>query len=107
MHSIEFKNRSIEIDDEGYLKNPDDWDRDIASVMAEKNGIKLTPKHWKVLDFLRHYYKQHQRVPSHKNLANVLFNKINMAEWLSSVSADKNEAVMNIYKIAGFPLHCG
>ncbi len=107
MSYIEFKNRLIETDDEGYLKNPDDWNRDLALVLADKEGINLTPEHWKVLDFLRYYYNQHKRIPSQKNLANVLLNRINTAEWLSFPSGDKKKAVMIIYKIAGFPQHCG
>ena len=107
MSSIEFKNRLIETDDEGYLKNPDDWDRDLALVLAEKEEINLLPEHWKVIDFLRYYYKQHRRIPSQKILANVLLKPINMPEWLSLLPGDKREAVMIIYKIAGFPQHCG
>ncbi len=97
----------IETDDKGYLRNPDDWNRDVAIFLAEKEGVTLMPEHWKVLDFLRHYYNKHKRVPSQKNLANVLLDKINIADWLISPSPDKKDAVIVIYKIAGFPQHCG
>lgn len=30
MGQIKFKDRQIEIDDEGYLGSPDDWDKEVA-----------------------------------------------------------------------------
>jgi tRNA 2-thiouridine synthesizing protein E len=46
-------------DAEGYLINPDDWDEDIASELAEGEGIKLNDTYWSALKFMRSYYNEH------------------------------------------------
>lgn len=45
--------REVHVDDEGFLTDPAEWDRDLAVVLAEAIGIDLTAEHWKILDFLR------------------------------------------------------
>ncbi len=53
----------VELDEDGFLKNPDDWSREVAEYLAEKENIKLTDKHWKVIDFMRDYYLKFGAVP--------------------------------------------
>jgi tRNA 2-thiouridine synthesizing protein E len=45
--------REVHVDEEGFLTDPAEWDRDLALELATAIGIELTPEHWKVLDFLR------------------------------------------------------
>jgi tRNA 2-thiouridine synthesizing protein E len=49
----------IEIDNEGYLVNPKDWNEDVARNFAQEEGINLTLDHWKVFWFMREYYADH------------------------------------------------
>ncbi len=51
----EFKvgNRSVLRDEVGYLANPDDWDEDIAKIIASEENIELTDDHWAVIHFMR------------------------------------------------------
>lgn len=45
---------AIEINEEGFLVNPDEWSKDIAVAIASEEGIdELTEEHWKVIDFCR------------------------------------------------------
>lgn len=44
--------------DEGYLIDPEDWDGDVALRLASAEDIKLTPDHWRVLEFMRDYYTE-------------------------------------------------
>ena len=45
---------SVERDEEGFLKNPEDWNEEIASALAGELGIsELTDQHWKVITFCR------------------------------------------------------
>ena len=44
---------SIEVNDEGYLVDASQWNREIATEMAKEEGIELTEKHFEVLEFLR------------------------------------------------------
>lgn len=44
---------TVQVNDEGYMTNRDEWNKDIAAEMAKEDGIDLTDKHFEVLDFLR------------------------------------------------------
>lgn len=45
--------QTVEVNDEGYLVDASQWNREIAAEMAREEGIELTDKHYEVLDFLR------------------------------------------------------
>lgn len=51
--AIEVNGKSIETDDNGNLVNYQDWDRDVALVLAASEEIELTQEHWDVLEYLR------------------------------------------------------
>ncbi len=45
---------TIDIDDNGYMKNLDQWNKEIAQAFAKENGIEeLTPKHWDVIEYIQ------------------------------------------------------
>jgi len=43
----------IQVNDEGFLTEFDEWDEDLAKVLATNIGIDLTDEHWTVIRFLR------------------------------------------------------
>ena len=45
--------REVHVDAEGFLTEYDEWDEDLAKVLAQNIGIDLTDEHWKVIRFLR------------------------------------------------------
>ncbi len=49
----------VHVDDEGFLTDYDEWDEDLAKVLAAQIGIDLTDAHWKVVRFLREDFKEH------------------------------------------------
>jgi len=68
MATMDFQGKQIEVDDDGYLLNLDDWNKDLAVELAKQDGIELTDSHWEVITFLREYYKQYQIAPMIKIL---------------------------------------
>ncbi|WP_346855371.1 TusE/DsrC/DsvC family sulfur relay protein [uncultured Draconibacterium sp.] len=48
-----FAGKTVEVNEEGYLLNKDDWNKDLAAEMAKEDGIELTDKHYEVLEYLR------------------------------------------------------
>ncbi|MCL4559114.1 MAG: TusE/DsrC/DsvC family sulfur relay protein [Chloroflexi bacterium] len=45
---------TVQVNDEGFMTNPAEWNKDIAVELAKEEGIaELTPNHWKVIDFCR------------------------------------------------------
>ena len=45
--------QTIEVNDEGYMVDASQWNKEIAAEMAKEIGIELTDKHYEVLEFLR------------------------------------------------------
>lgn len=61
--------KTIEVDDQGYLKNPQDWDEKLAEELAKEVGISpLTENHWKVVRFMRERYLKNGDAPSMRTL---------------------------------------
>ncbi|MEN8153803.1 MAG: TusE/DsrC/DsvC family sulfur relay protein [Acidobacteriota bacterium] len=45
---------TIEIDDNGYMTNFDQWNKEVANALAKENGIEeLTQKHWDVIEYIQ------------------------------------------------------
>ena len=45
--------KAVNVNEEGFLTEYDEWDEDLATVLASNIGIDLTDAHWKVIRFLR------------------------------------------------------
>lgn len=56
--------KSIEVDDEGFMKNPKDWTKEIAQGLADEMGITMTDLHWKVVDFARDEFNKTNESPT-------------------------------------------
>ena len=51
--------KQVEIDEDGFLVNPEDWNEDVVKAFAALEDVsELTEDHWKLIDYLRNYYKQ-------------------------------------------------
>ena len=50
---------SVEVNEEGYMVDASQWNREIAAEMAKEEGIELTDKHWHVISYLREQYLEH------------------------------------------------
>jgi len=46
-------NKTVEVNDEGYLKDVSQWDKEVAKDIAKEEEIELTDKHWEVLEYLQ------------------------------------------------------
>lgn len=47
----------VNVNDEGFLTEYDEWNEEIAKVLAANIDIELTEDHWKVIRFLREDFK--------------------------------------------------
>jgi tRNA 2-thiouridine synthesizing protein E len=66
MNAIEIGGKKLELDADGYLKNPADWDAEVACALAERNGIEpcdLTAERMRILRFLRDYHAEFEAFP--------------------------------------------
>lgn len=47
----------IEVDEDGFLCDPERWNESVAEALAEEEDIEeLTEEHWNVMNYLRDYY---------------------------------------------------
>ena len=60
---------AVEVDAEGFLLDPEQWDRELAAEIAHANGIaELTDRHWKVIEFMRFRFLTTGSAPSIRSL---------------------------------------
>ena len=59
---------SVNLDAEGFMTNPNDWNRDIAEAFAAELGIELTPRHWEVIEFCRKDFQETGVVPTSRRI---------------------------------------
>lgn len=50
---IELAGKLVQITEDGFLVNPQDWTPEMAVVLAKEEGIVLTDKHIEVINLLR------------------------------------------------------
>jgi len=54
--AYEVDGKTLESTETGFLVNMDDWNENVASAIAESEGITLTQAHWDVINYLRDEY---------------------------------------------------
>ncbi|PPI88764.1 sulfurtransferase TusE [Candidatus Pantoea edessiphila] len=65
----------IEYDIEGYLKNSDDWNEDLAVKIALQENISMTVEHWSIIYFIRSFYLKYNISPKMRMLAMAIANQ--------------------------------
>lgn len=63
MASIEVKGKKLELDEDGFLQDWQEWDEDVAQALAEDDRftgakVELTDDHWQIIRFLRNFYEE-------------------------------------------------
>ena len=70
MTTATYAGQSIEVDEEGYLTNPAQWNRAIAEAIAKEAGLgALTDSHWKVIEFCRKDATEKGEAPGLRRIA--------------------------------------
>ena len=69
MPIFEWEDLKIEVDEDGFMENPDEWNERVAMALASTEDInELTEDHWKVIHYLRDYFKQYGIAPMIRKL---------------------------------------
>ena len=64
MPKVTIAGHLIDVDDEGYLTDPSQWNETIGTELAGQVGIDMTDEHWAVIHYLRDDYKVHGQTAS-------------------------------------------
>ena len=97
MPVIELSGIKINLDDDGYLVNYEDWNEAVAAALAEREGAgELTKDRMDILKFMRAYYKEYNFFPILRSVCK------NIGQPRDCVVEKFMEPVI-AWKIAGLP----
>lgn len=97
MSTLDVGGKQVELDAEGFLVRFEDWNEQVAAVLAEQEGVDpLTEDRLDILKFLRAYYKKHNFFPI---LRAVCKNVLQPRDCVTEKFIDPVKA----WKIAGLP----
>lgn len=66
---LEVNGLKIEIDEDGFIQEPEKWNEDVAKALGKGEGVEeLTPEHWKLINYLREYFQQYGVAPMIRKL---------------------------------------
>ena len=69
MPTFEANGRSYDVDEDGFLENPEIWNEDVAKAFAETEGVgELNDRHWMVINFMREQFQAKGDAPSIRKL---------------------------------------
>jgi len=69
MPLFEWNGITLEVDENGFLQQPELWDDRVALALASTDGIsELTEGHWKVVNYIRTYWKEFDIAPMIRKL---------------------------------------
>lgn len=67
-NTMQVNGETIQLDREGYLVNPEQWNEDVARALADKEDIELTEDVWEVVTFVREHFEWNSCIPEHRKL---------------------------------------
>lgn len=69
MPTVTLLDRAIDLDAEGFMTRPEQWDEALGAEIARLSGLPaLTPEHWQVVRFMRERYLATGTAPSIRTL---------------------------------------
>jgi tRNA 2-thiouridine synthesizing protein E len=69
MTTKEIAGQTVQVNEEGFMMDPGEWNQEIAVAIATDEGIaELTPNHWKVIDYCREVGLDSGSAPTLRNI---------------------------------------
>jgi len=103
MATVELGGTSIDIDEDGFIQEPDKWNEGVAKDLAKTEGVDdMTDDHWKVVKYLREYYVEFGVAPMIRKLCKSTGFKLNKIYELFPSGPAKGAC-----KVAGLPKPTG
>lgn len=51
-------NATIDVNEEGFMTNFSQWNKEIGEELAKESSISLTPRHWQIIDYIQDEFKK-------------------------------------------------
>jgi TusE/DsrC/DsvC family sulfur relay protein len=69
MSMVELGGKQVEVDEDGFIQDPENWDEAVAVSLAKTEGVEeLGENHWKLVNYLRDYYMEYSMAPMIRKL---------------------------------------
>ncbi len=103
MPEFQVGDTTLEIDEDGFIQEPERWNQDVAVALAKTEGVEeLTEEHWKLVNYLREYYLEYGIAPMIRKLCKATGFKLNKVYELFPSGPAKGAC-----KVAGLPKPTG
>lgn len=103
MPVIQLDGIEVDVDEDGFIQQPDTWSEELALAIAKTEEVdNLTEDHWKVINYLREYYAQFGIAPMIRKLCKETGFKLKYIYELFPSGPAKGAC-----KIAGLPKPTG
>ncbi|HEY8886963.1 MAG TPA: TusE/DsrC/DsvC family sulfur relay protein [Gallionella sp.] len=89
------------LDEEGYLIKPQDWNEEVARQLALQENIPLTEDHWDAIRFMRAYDADHQIAPDVRHVMKHLEKRLGPESRNATFELFPYGYVKQVCKIAG------
>ena len=89
--------KTISVNEEGYLTNFTQWDKNIGEAISKEVYIALTPRHWQVIDYLQDEFKKESPLSIRK------IGKSGVVDIKEFYALFPNAPLKTATKIAGIP----
>lgn len=97
MNTAEKNYTDLQLDENGLLVHPEDWNIDVANLLAVQLEIpQLTKDHWKVIDALRQHYERFGVAPTMHNVCQANHES---RDWVHKLFYN----CLNAWRVAGLP----
>src|SRR3990172_5689161 len=61
----------VEVNEEGFMTDPSEWNKDIAVEIAKEEGLpELKADHWKIIEYCRQSAASSGKAPTLRNITN-------------------------------------
>lgn len=81
-------------DEEGYLLDFTTWNEQMALLLANEEGIELTPSHWELIHLIRQFFSEFDLAPAMRPLCKYV---------AAHLGADKGKSVYLLQLFPGSP----
>ncbi len=87
----------VDVNEEGYMTNFSQWNKDIGNAMASEANISLSPRHWEVISYIQDEFRKEVPLSIRK------IGKSGVVDIKEFYALFPNAPLKTATKIAGIP----
>jgi tRNA 2-thiouridine synthesizing protein E len=89
--------KTVQVNEEGYLTNFSEWNKEIGEALASEAQVELTPKHWELINYIQTEVKNESPLSIRK------IGKSGVVDIKEFYALFPNAPLKTATKIAGVP----